>query len=293
MPTYSLINNGDSGLSVRTTLNDLLGDINNGVYIGPTGADGTSGVSGTSGTSGTSGVNGSSGASGTNGTSGTSGVNGTSGTSGNSGTSGTAGTSGTSGNTGTSGTSPFPADFFETYIDPTGTTASILSTTSSWVNNILGPTGISGTLAGMRHYDTTWVYECVEDNKWLRYIIDAPIAGSIGITIDGAGSAITTGVKGYITIPYDCEIVGWTILADQSGSIVVDVWKDTYANFPPTSGDSIAGTEKPTLSSAQKNEDNDLTSWTTSVSSGDVIAFNVDSASGVERVNLTLKINKL
>ena len=180
MPTYSLINNGDTGLVVRTTLNDLLGDINNGVYIGPTGADGTSGVSGTSGTSGTSGVDGSSGASGTNGTSGTSGVNGTSGTSGNSGTSGT---SGTSGNTGTSGTSPFPADFFETYIDPTGTTASILSTTSSWVNNILGPTGISGTLAGMRHYDTTYVYEAVEDNVWLRYLIS-------GITASGTTGSV-------------------------------------------------------------------------------------------------------
>jgi hypothetical protein len=116
--------------------------------------------------------------------------------------------------------------------------------------------------------------------------------GSFGITIDGGGSAITTGQKGYITIPYDCTITGWEILADVSGSIVVDVWKDTYANFPPTSGDTIAGSEKPTLSSAVKNQDNLLSTWTTSVSANDIIAFNVDSASTLTRVNLTIKVLK-
>jgi hypothetical protein len=59
MPTYSLINNGDSGLSVRTNLNEIIGDINSGV-IGATGPAGTSGTSGAAGTSGTSGVSGSS-----------------------------------------------------------------------------------------------------------------------------------------------------------------------------------------------------------------------------------------
>ncbi|GAI94589.1 unnamed protein product [marine sediment metagenome] len=62
--------------------------------------------------------------------------------------------------------------------------------------------------------------------------------------IDGGGSAITTGQKGHLEIPFACTITGWTILADQSGSIVVDVWKDTYAAFPPAVGDSIAGKVK-------------------------------------------------
>lgn len=49
--SYSLINNGDSGLSVRTTINSLLTDANDGVFIGATGVSGSSGSSGTSGTS--------------------------------------------------------------------------------------------------------------------------------------------------------------------------------------------------------------------------------------------------
>ena len=74
---------------------------------------------------------------------------------------------------------------------------------------------------------------------------------------------------------------------------MIDVWKDTYANFPPTVADTIAGSEKPTLSSAIKNEDLTLTTWTTSVTTGDIIGFNVDSASTVTRVTLSIKITKL
>ncbi|TXG77095.1 hypothetical protein E6Q11_03380 [Candidatus Dojkabacteria bacterium] len=116
---------------------------------------------------------------------------------------------------------------------------------------------------------------------------------SFGITIDGGGSVISTGVKGYVTIPYNCTITGWDIFADQSGSCVVDLWKDTYANFAPTIADTITGTEKPTLSSQQKNQDNSLSTWTTSVNAGDIIAFNVDSASTVQRVNVIIKVTKI
>jgi hypothetical protein len=116
--------------------------------------------------------------------------------------------------------------------------------------------------------------------------------GTFGITIDGGGSAITTGVKGDLTIPYACTILAWTLLADQSGSIVLDVWKDTLLNYPPVVGDSIAGTEKPTLSTATNNEDSNLTTWGTSVAAGDTIRFNVDSVTSVTRANLVVKVRK-
>jgi hypothetical protein len=112
---------------------------------------------------------------------------------------------------------------------------------------------------------------------------------SLEFVIDGGGAAITTGQKGHLEIPFNMNIDGWTLVADQSGSIVIDVWKDTYDNFPPTSDDSIAGTEKPTLSSAQKNQDTNLTSWTKQCSVGDILAFNVDSVATVQRVTLSLR----
>jgi len=110
--------------------------------------------------------------------------------------------------------------------------------------------------------------------------------------IDGGGSAITTGEKGHLEIPFACTITQATLLADQSGSIVIDIWKDTYANFPPADGDSITASAPPTLSSAQKSQDSTLTGWTTAITAGDILAFNVDSITTCERVTLSLKVTK-
>ncbi len=111
---------------------------------------------------------------------------------------------------------------------------------------------------------------------------------TLNFVIDGGGSAITTGIKGHIVIDGDYTVTGWTVIADQSGSIVVDVNRATYTNFPTTA--SIAGTELPTLSSAQKAEDLTLSSWTTTLSARDVLEFEVDSATTVTRVTVALRL---
>ena len=113
---------------------------------------------------------------------------------------------------------------------------------------------------------------------------------TINVIIDGGGSAITTGVKADLLIPYNCTITAARLLADQTGSIVVDIWKDTYANFPPAVGDTITASAKPTLSSATKYEDTTLTGWTVTLSAGDYLRFNVDSITTVTRVTLALTI---
>lgn len=117
--------------------------------------------------------------------------------------------------------------------------------------------------------------------------------GCFGLTIDGAGSAITTGIKGSLIVPYPCTIDCWGVIADQSGSVVIDVWKGSSLTIPTSASDSIAGTEKPTLSSQQINTDLTLTTWTTGLVFGDVLVFNVDSASTLTRVTLQIKVIKL
>ncbi len=111
---------------------------------------------------------------------------------------------------------------------------------------------------------------------------------TLNFVIDGGGSAITTGKKGVIVLDGDYTVSGWTIIADQSGSIVVDVNRATYANFPTTA--SIAGSELPTLSSVQKNEDLTLSTWTTTLSARDVLEFEVDSVTTVTRVTVALRL---
>lgn len=107
---------------------------------------------------------------------------------------------------------------------------------------------------------------------------------------DGNGSAIAAGTKLYVPCRFTGTITRSSIFADVSGSCVIDVWKDTYANYPPTVADTIAASAKPTLSTAIKNDDATLTGWTTSVTAGDVFGFNVDSASTVTRVVVILEI---
>ena len=113
---------------------------------------------------------------------------------------------------------------------------------------------------------------------------------TVGITVDGGGSAISTGLKGFRSIARTGVIVKARLLADQSGSVVFDIWLDAYANYPPTVADTITASAKPTISAGVKDEDTTLTGWTTAVTAGDILGFNVDSAATIERVTLELEI---
>ncbi len=115
---------------------------------------------------------------------------------------------------------------------------------------------------------------------------------TIPFIIDGGGATITTGVKGFLPVDVTCTIVSATLLADQSGSIVVDIWKDSYANYPPTIADTITASAKPTISAATKSQDTTLTGWTTSITAGDILGFNVDSITTCQRVTVALKCRR-
>lgn len=123
--------------------------------------------------------------------------------------------------------------------------------------------------------------------------LDNISTAAVGYTINGGGVVITTGVAGSgLTIPFAATINSVTLQADQTGSIVIDIWKDTYANFPPTVADSICASAKPTISASNKSLDTTLTGWTTSIAAGDILYFNVDSCSTITNVVLTLKVTK-
>ena len=111
--------------------------------------------------------------------------------------------------------------------------------------------------------------------------------------IDGGGAEIAVGEHGHLRIRFKCEIVKATLLANQTGSIVIDIWKDTYGNFPPTVADTITAAAKPTIAAGVKDEDGTLTGWTKTINAGDILAFNVDSAATIERVTLVLKVKKI
>lgn len=115
---------------------------------------------------------------------------------------------------------------------------------------------------------------------------------SVGAILDGGGSAIPANTIVYVRVPFACTINEFTILADASGSITVKVWKDTYANYPPTTIDDISNGGL-AVTSATKATDTTLTSWTTAITAGDVLAFtNTTLATTITRATCQLKVTR-
>lgn len=96
-----------------------------------------------------------------------------------------------------------------------------------------------------------------------------------------------------IYIPEALEIRQAIILTEGgTGSCVIDIWKDTYANFPPTDSDSITGGNEPEISSGTSYSDPTLSGWTTALAAGDVVRFHLDSSVTFTRISIFLVLRK-
>lgn len=107
---------------------------------------------------------------------------------------------------------------------------------------------------------------------------------SIGFIFDGAGSVLTAALSQFIRAPWDGTITKALIMADQVGSANVDIWEDSWANFPPTIADSKTTLA---LSSAQKAESGTLS---IAVVKGDVLACNLTAPSAIRRLVVQLEV---
>ena len=182
----------------------------------------------------------------------------------------------------------------------TGSGSVVLATSPTLVTPALG-TPASGTLTNCTGLPTSGLSGSI--NLTSQVTGTLPVAnGGTGITnnpnvlglelvIDGGGLAITTGIKGYLEVPFACTVNTWTLLADQSGSITVDVYSDTYANYGTNTSMVGAGT-KPAIASATKAQSAPSSWTTTSIAAGNIIGFNVTAATTVTRVTISLKVTR-
>jgi hypothetical protein len=111
------------------------------------------------------------------------------------------------------------------------------------------------------------------------------ITQSVAIQFGDGTNEIADGDQRTFSIPVAHTLIRWRILAldftsGSTGSIVFDVWRDTYANYPPTVTETIS-TSKPTLTTAAAAEDSSITDWSEVGSAGDVYIVNVDSCTTV------------
>jgi hypothetical protein len=94
---------------------------------------------------------------------------------------------------------------------------------------------------------------------------------SIGTFANGAGSAISTGIMGYVYVPVAMKILGWAAFCDVSATLTVDVWSVLLANAPPTVTNTMCNGNYITITAA--------TQASLIVETGGVLGFTAGSSS--------------
>jgi len=158
-----------------------------------------------------------------------------------------------------------------------GAARSNLVFASSSQFQITGSLRVSGSITGSLLGTSSFSSNTFTNLKTVRF--------EMGVS---STTVITTGAKGRKTTSFVGTIVGWRLVADQSTTTTVDIWKTNLAI--PTVANSITAAAKPTLTAAQLNGNTTLTGWTTSIADGDVFILNVDSNNNANYISLELDI---
>lgn len=164
--------------------------------------------------------------------------------------------------------------------DPSGTPVLRKSTWTTIRNLLVGePTATNDMIMAS---GTAW------GKKTIAQVGAAMGLDVTGFTVpigDGA-LVISTGVKARFPVPYNFTLTKIQLGADQSGSIVLDIWKDSYANLPCTVADTITAAAKPTISSATKAEQTVFTGWDITWALGEWIYIYVDSCTSIKSLSI-------
>lgn len=128
---------------------------------------------------------------------------------------------------------------------------------------------------------------------WLR---DSVVGGHTGVLTAVSfrfRGALTAGLREHTEVPFNCHVEHVTVVAEPSGSAVVDVGSQTYAAFDPTTiGTSICAAAKPTLVAAVKYQDSTLTGWTRDLIQGRMLGVTIDSISTITRLVVELQLTR-
>lgn len=111
------------------------------------------------------------------------------------------------------------------------------------------------------------------------------------LPFEGGGAVIATGQYHFLRMTYPASISAWELYADQSGSIVIDLWRCERTRYPPVAADTICGAQRPTLSSQVRSELFGLTNWQAALKSGDVLFSNVVSVTTLTKAWLVLHMH--
>ena len=116
----------------------------------------------------------------------------------------------------------------------------------------------------------------------------ADLTRTVNYVIDSGSLPMQVGDKGKLTIDVTGVIENIRVLADQTGDIVLDIGKASFADYP--NFNSITAAQRVQLSNSNKYFDDVLNNWTTTITAGDILRFDVISVNQIRRLLISLKL---
>ena len=116
----------------------------------------------------------------------------------------------------------------------------------------------------------------------------ADLTRTVNYVIDSGSLPMQVGDKGKLTIDVTGVIENIRVLADQTGDIVLDIGKASFADYP--NFNSITAAQRVQLSNSNKYFDDVLNNWTTTITAGDILRFDVISVNNIRRILISLKL---
>ena len=116
----------------------------------------------------------------------------------------------------------------------------------------------------------------------------ADLTRTVNYVIDSGSLPMQLGDKGKLTIDVTGVIENIRVLADQTGDIVLDIGKASFADYPAFN--SITAGQRVQLTNSNKYFDDVLNNWTTTITAGDILRFDVISVNNIRRLLIALKL---
>jgi hypothetical protein len=116
----------------------------------------------------------------------------------------------------------------------------------------------------------------------------ADLTRTVNYVIDSGSLPMQTGDKGKLTIDVTGVIEQIRVLSDQTGDIVFEIEKCTFADYPNFT--SITNGARVQLTNSDKYFDDVLNNWTSTITAGEILRFNVISVNNIRRLLVSLKL---
>ena len=125
----------------------------------------------------------------------------------------------------------------------------------------------------------------------LNYVDDT---FTVGALVDNGQEALTDGDKGHRVLGSNCEIIGWTVVGNVTGSITWGIKYSVSGGWPTKTAITAASGYVPSLQSKSLTHKTiSGTNWNKRLfNAGDILDFSVSSASGLSQSSITLQLRK-